>query len=429
MKRCTFVASLALAALAVVGLAASTAASPPNLAPPDEPGPFNVGVTTFPAVMSGGRVTRIQVYYPTLEDVDEDSRYTILYAGGSYQLRSPLGAVHDAQAAPGRFPLVVHDHGGGGAGPDNHRVGQLPLHEAMASHGLVTVVALHSANPAARVRDLSLVIDILLDRSASPDDLLSDSVDPARIGISGLSAGGAAAIGVAAGWTANGIVADPRIKAMVLYEPGTQYSLDDASTLSISYLVMGGAQHRTGLAIPTLFEATVAASPRYYVLSPNATHFNYLTGMGPEIDQTREAALRADPTLPEPLTTLSTSNAAAARAYELWNFGEILFPQLGHGAGSGRNFCNRVGVNSIRSLDADQDGYTDSPPFMATDAFTLQPAIPERVMVPLIKLYTIAFWKSFLDDDHRYRSYLTPGYANRNELEALVWIRDDDDDD
>jgi hypothetical protein len=296
----------------------------------------------------------------------------------------------------------------------------------MASHGLVTVVALHSANPVARVRDLSLVIDILLDRSAAHDDLLSDSVDPARIGISGYSAGGAAAIGAAAGWTANGIGPDPRIRAMALYEPGPQYSLNDASAMLIPYLIMGGTQNRNGLAIPTLFDATVATK-RYYVLTPNATHFNYLTGMGAEIDQTREAALLADPSLPEPLTTRTATNAAAARAYELWNMGEILFPALGYGAGSGRNFCNRVGVDSIRSLDADRDGYTDSPLFMASDDFTLQPAIPEEVIVPLIKLYTIAFWKSFLDGDHRYKRYLTPGYANRNNLEALIFIGGDQD--
>ena len=88
--------------------------------------------------------------------------------------------------------------------------------------------------------------------------------------------------------------------------------------------------------------------------------------MGSEIDQTREAALLADPTLPEPLTTLTATNAAAARAYDLWNQGEILFPQLGPGAGSGRNFCDRVGVNSVRSLDLDGDGFTDSPPSCRT---------------------------------------------------------------
>jgi hypothetical protein len=96
---------------------------------------------------------------------------------------------------------------------------------------------------------------------------------------------------------------------------------------------------------------------------------------------------------------------------------------LGFGTGSGRNFCDRVGVDSIRSLDTNpQDGFTDSPPFMATDAFTLQPAIPEEVMVPMIHLYTVAFWKAFLESDRRYMRYLTPGYANRNGLPAIVEI-------
>lgn len=400
-----------------------TSASARHFSPPDQPGPFHVGVTTIPAVLSGGRATQIQVFYPTLERRDEESTYTVVTAVGAYQLRSPLGAVHNAQAAPGLFPLVVHDHGGGGVGADHQRVIQLPLHETMASHGLVIAVALHSANPIVRVRDLSLVIDVLLDHSADSDSLLSDSVDPALVGISGVSVGGAAAIGAAAGWADHDISPDPRIKAMVLYEPGPQqfFSLDDASTISIPYLVMGGAQSNIALAIPVLFVATIDAK-RYFVLTPNATHFNFLTGMGAEIDQTREAALLANPEIPEPLTTRTASNAAAARAYELWNFGEIVFPVLGYGAGSGRNICSRVGIDSIRSLDADHDGYTDSPPFMASDDFTLQPAVPEEVMVPLIQLYTIAFWKSHLDHDHRYRRYLTPGYAKRNELEAVVWI-------
>lgn len=415
-------ATFAMAVLTAVTLAGPATASPPDFAPPDGPGPFNVGVTTFSAPMSGGRVSRIQVFYPTLEPADFVSRYTILTPPGSYQLSSPLGAVPDAQAAPGWFPLVVHDHGGNGAGGDFHRVAQLSLHETMASHGFVVAVALHSANAVARVRDLPLVIDVLLARSAAGGDLLSDSIDPARIGISGYSAGGAAAISAAGGWTANGIAADPRIKAMVLFEPGVD-SLTDASTIALPYLVMGGLQNRGGLRIPSLFDATINATPRIYVLSPNAAHFNYLTDMGSEIDQTREAALLANPFLPEPLTTRTATNAAAARAYDLWNQGEILFPALGYGAGSGRNICDRVGVISVRSLDVNpQDGFTDSPPLMATDAFTLQPAIPEEIMVPMIKLYTVAFWKKFLEGDGRYMRYLTPGYAQRNDLQAVVEI-------
>ena len=40
-------------------------------------------------------------------------------------------------------------------------------------------------------------------------------------------------------------------------------------------------------------------------------------------------------------------------------------------------------------------------------------------MVPLIKLYTVAFWKTFLQGDHR---YLAPGFARRRGHEAIVKI-------
>ena len=323
---------------------------------------------------------------------------------------------------PGLFPLVVHDHGGPGPGADFQRVAQIPLHETMASHGFVTAVALHSANPVVRVRDLTLVIDALLARNAASGDLLAGSIDPARIGISGISAGAAAAIGAAGGIEAAGVPADPRIKAMVVYEPSLEYSLDDASRIAIPYLVMGGSQSQFGLAIPALFAETVQALPRIYVLNPSATHLSYGTGMCEEIDQTREAALVADPALPEPLTTRVATNPSAARAYDLWNMGQILFGLLGPGAGSGRNFCDRVGVNSIRSLDASpQDGFTDSPPFLPTDAVTLNPVIPEEILVPQIELYTVAFWKTFLEGDHRYMRYLTPGYARSHHLQAVVF--------
>ena len=414
------------------------AASNTKIAAPDQPGPFNVGVMVFSATMSGGRTTRVQVFYPTgraerrrghdvqrpdgpAEPVDCAMPYRIDYLAGFYELQSPLCARPNARALPGLFPLVVHDHGGPGPGADFQRVAQIPLHEIMASHGFVTAVALHSADSLVRVRDLSLVIDALLARSAARGDLLARSIDPARIGISGISAGAAAAMGAAGGIESSGIPADPRIKAMVVYEPGLEYPLD-ASRIAIPYLIMGGEQSRYGLAIPALFAETVRALPRIYVLNPSATHLSYVTGMGAEIDQTREAALLADPALPEPLTNRIATNPAAARAYDLWNMGQILFAILGPGGGSGRNFCNRVGVDSIRSLDVmPQDGFTDSPPFLSTDAFTLHPVIPEEMLVPQIKLHTVAFWKTFLQGDHRYRRYLTAGYARRHHLQAVVF--------
>jgi hypothetical protein len=422
-----FALFLAFTNLTAVGIESShvthaAAASNTKVAAPDQPGPFSVGVTVFSATMSDGRTTLVQVFYPTAEPVDCAMRYRISYLAGFYDLQSPLCAHPNAPAFPGSFPLVVHDHGGPAPGADFQRVAQIPLHETMASHGFVTAVALHSANAVVRVRDLTLVIDALLARNAASGDLLASSIDPARIGISGISAGAAAAIGAAAGIEASDIPADARIKAMVVYEPSFDYSLDDASRIAIPYLVMGGSQSQFGLAIPALFAETTLALPRIYVLNPSATHLSYVTGICEEIDQTREAALVADQVLPEPLTTRIATNPTAARAFDLWNMGQVLFALLGPGAGSGRNFCDRVGVNSTRSLDAiPQDGFTDSPPFLPTDAFTLNPVIPEEILVPQIELYTVAFWKTFLEGDHRYMRYLTPGYPRSHRLEARVF--------
>ena len=403
--------------------AAQVAGAPnTNIAAPDQPGPLNVGVTMFTATMSDGRTTRVQVFYPTAEPAACAMRYRIDYLAGSFDLQSPLCAHPNAVAVPGLFPLVVHDHGGPGPGADFQRVAQLPLHEIMASHGFVTAVALHSPNPVVRVRDLTLVIDTLLARNATSGDPLAGSIDPARIGISGVSAGAEAAIGAAGGVQAAGVPSDPRIKAMILYEPGLAYSLDDASRIAIPYLVMGGSQSHYGLAVPALFGATVQALPRIYVQNPSATHLSYVTGMCEEIEQTREAALVADPALPEPLTTRVATNPSAARAYDLWNMGQILFGLLGPGAGGGRNFCGRVGVKSIRSLDASpQDGFTDSPPFVPTDGITLNPVIPQEILAPQIELHTVAFWKTLLEGDHRYMRYLTPGYARSHRLQAVVY--------
>jgi hypothetical protein len=109
------------------------AAANPNIAAPDQPGPFNVGVMVFSATMSDGRTTRVQVFYPTAEPGpralrrrpsagDCAMRYRIDFLAGFYELQSPLCARPDARALPGLFPLVVHDHGGGGPGADFQRV-------------------------------------------------------------------------------------------------------------------------------------------------------------------------------------------------------------------------------------------------------------------------------------------------------------------
>src|SRR5262245_9059116 len=114
------------AAVCVVLLTAVTGYAKEIVAP-DGKGPYNVGVTTFCATVSGGRVTRIQVFYPTWDPPDQSSRHPVyppvnpsnpvascVPAGGAlYTLSSPLRAAQGAHPVPeNRFPLIVHDHGG-----------------------------------------------------------------------------------------------------------------------------------------------------------------------------------------------------------------------------------------------------------------------------------------------------------------------------
>lgn len=433
-----------------------------NVIPPDEKGAYDVGIRTFENVpMSAGRLTRVQVFYPVdpadpnFDPTDCPNAYTVQGVGGTYQRTSPLCAVQNAAIASGSFPLVVFDHGGGGPGNDAQRLSQLLLFETMASHGFVIAVARHSANNIARVRDLPIVIDFML----GENNPLSGSIDSDRIGLSGFSAGGRATLGAVGGWADQGIIADDRIKAMVVYEPSRDNTLEDLATITIPYLIMGGDRFTSGLiTAPEVFEATVNATPRIRVLNPNALHFNYQTDLCPSIEETREAALTANPNQPEPLTNMiypnptgceidprtgicrricnPTMGAAAISACTFWNQGEILINTVGPVFGGGRNICSTLGVDSDFSLDTDpEDGLTDAflegiPLFEGNDLWnsdestTTVPPMPAEDMVPMVLNYTVSFWKRYLAGDGHYMRFLTPGYANTQNLKAVVEIRE-----
>ena len=427
---------------------------------PDEKGPYSVGlrilenVPMTPAVEGGPpRLARVQVLYPTPtlgppNCQSMNATYAIEDIGGTggfYQLSSPLCAVQDANPSPGRFPLIVYDHGGGGEGGDHTRIRQLPLAETLASHGFVVAMARHAPTPRQRILDMSAMIDILLE----PNSPLSGSVDPNRIGIAGHSTGGGTSLGATGGWAAQALAADSRFTAMVLFEPNRNNSLEDVATISIPYLVMSGTRFASGVVtVPELFDTTVLATPRIHVVNPEALHISYETNVCPAIDELREAALLVDPLQPEPLTNMITNpvtglracnpamGPAAFRACTFWNNGETAFPVNGPGFGGGRNFCNRVGADSIRSLDVNPiDGFTDDfvpgtdiRLFQGNDQWnsngsTSGTPLPGETLVPLVKLYTVAFFKKFLAGDGRYMRYLTPGYAKTRNLEAVVEIR------
>src|SRR5262249_15201114 len=129
----------------------------------------------------------------------------------TFQVSSPLCAVEGATVADGRFPLFVFDHPNGAEGGDFQRIMQLPLLERLASHGFVVALALHPAGIIEKLVAMESFLDFLL----SPDDPLRPSIDDARVGMGGHSAGGGTAMALASGLSVFGFDQDTRVKAFV----------------------------------------------------------------------------------------------------------------------------------------------------------------------------------------------------------------------
>jgi dienelactone hydrolase len=177
-------------------------------------GPHPVGVRTTGLVdTERDRPLPIEVWYPADaahagDDLSNDTKDRYEMFPGLPE--STQDAVRDARSTQGRFPLVIFSHGFGG-----HRRQSTFLCTHLASHGYVVAAMDHTGNTvfdvlqmtltvrsgaevpeplgileamiAARPRDVSFVIDRVLDGSAGDVAAL---VDAERIGMAGHSFGG-----------------------------------------------------------------------------------------------------------------------------------------------------------------------------------------------------------------------------------------------
>ena len=145
-----------------------------------------------------------------------------------------LDASRDAPLAPGRFPLLVISHGGGGS----HLVYR-DIAAYLARRGYIVAMPEHGgnnrdnnalegtlANLVKRPRDISLTVDALC-----ADPHLRDGVLADRVALIGHSMGGYTALAVAGGLPRYetgqevAVRADGRVKALVLMAPATGWYL------------------------------------------------------------------------------------------------------------------------------------------------------------------------------------------------------------
>lgn len=235
---------------------------PPNdLGPTADLGPFPVGVRTLalsdPARLNvagtGPRPVVTEVYYPSTPAAVAGVPRDIARVLGVDIV--PTQSYRDVARAPGKFPVVLFSHGNGGI-----RFQSLWLMLHLASHGYIVASPDHHGNtfvdlaagivePLAagvvnRPRDMSFVLDQLLDLSATPGTFLTGGVDGAHVGMSGHSFGGLTSF-LMAGHDASFMGDDPRIDAILPLAPAAGFSPEFLASIHVPALIMGGTLDTT----------------------------------------------------------------------------------------------------------------------------------------------------------------------------------------
>jgi predicted dienelactone hydrolase len=229
-----------------------------SLAPPDEPGPYAVGRTTLSLDdTSRSRPLVADVWYPADAGVAGDPSVYQFLPGIEYE--SPTALADVPVSAAGPFPLVVYSHGSGGL-----RYISAFFTELLASHGFVVASVDHVGNTAVdliggaepprdqmgltRVLDVEFLISQMLSLSGSPSGQFAATVDPARVGVTGHSFGGYAALGAVSGVTnsAGSAPADDRIVAAATMAGWTEnLSDDELAAVDVPMLLLSGTKDET----------------------------------------------------------------------------------------------------------------------------------------------------------------------------------------
>jgi dienelactone hydrolase len=178
--------------------------------------------------------------------------------------------------APGPFPFVAFAHGFAG-----HPRKFTQLHEAWAAAGYVVAAPAFPisndevpGDPAVadlpnQPGDVSFVIDEALRMNEEPGEPLFERVDPERIGVAGLSLGGATVYGVAF----NDCCTDPRVDAAIVMD-GAQLAIGGEPTIDNGTpLLLYHADGDPALPYEGAVDAFAAAAPpKYFITIHEVVH-------------------------------------------------------------------------------------------------------------------------------------------------------------
>ena len=262
----------------------------PDLAPPDEPGPYGVGRQVIEIEDSErDRPLVADVWYPTDPDATGDPSVYSFLPGIEFDSDTALADVPVSGEGP--FPLVVYSHGSGGL-----RYVASFFTELLASHGFVVASVDHVGNTAVelvtgdeperaqvsldRVLDVQFLIDEMLAASQRSGDAFEGAVDPERVGVSGHSYGGFTTFASVSGFSNDlgEAPADDRIDALVAMAPASELNpVEDLEAVDVPTLLVSGTEDVTTPIDPDTERAwdSISGRPLWRVDITDAGHQSF----------------------------------------------------------------------------------------------------------------------------------------------------------
>jgi predicted dienelactone hydrolase len=272
--------------LALLAVGLSACGESQSVAPPDDPGPFAVGHSSFTAVDTnrGDRSLLVDAWYPVDADDAPDAPLTEYLLLGPVSLPSEV-AVDDLPVSerPGQT-LLVFSHGYQGI-----RIQSFELMEALASHGFIVISPEHTGNAQAsptdtfdeaaanRVPDVSFLIDMMVERNRNPDDPFYGRIDEKSVGVVRHSFGAMTIVPISA-------VIDGEMQSDEREGPNAGFTEEQLASITVPVMLIGGT---ADVNVPIgnneiAFEQLVNA-PRVYkvdVIGATHTHFAAICPIG-----------------------------------------------------------------------------------------------------------------------------------------------------
>lgn len=426
------------------------------------------------------RPMQIEYWYPTKAKHGSPVIYSLL--GFNRTLPSERRAISDPSVASGKFPLIILSPGSPGTS-----LHYTDLAEIMASHGYIVVGINHTGNtemdsgarqsrlgghtsvlcPLAaygqnggadgnrcshltanrcqeRPVDVRFMIDTMLDRNNNKSNRFYKSINKDLIGLIGSSFGGNTALTMVGGNSALAIQPDPRIKAIAMMEPnvaGCSLPASDSSNARIPVLtVAGSSEVGVGVASSTdlFMNQLVNAAPNYFVTvrrvvgNPDPANPNDLPVGEPvdkwtshggvvgnlckhEVAMAKAAAITlnvpAQDVFLGPITTPSPEGNILAAFYPTF------IDEAGDGDVLGDSrICpeyNQFGPLYIA---------TEPSPFLNPYQVGVQLTNAEAQKV--VNHYVVSFFETQFMQDGGYKKLLSPSYAKKKNLDAIVQCKD-----